>query len=235
MSLGLIRWLALTLVAVNLAYYWYARDFMTQGEPAATAVIGAQRLQLLSEPGELLPPLEPVAVNSPVEEIGVEAGFEETLMHCWELGPLDEGLTNALAALYSAEGLSMRLFQRERIDVADFWVYLAVTNPENLGDYRQTLEQQGVDSYVIGSGELEGNISLGLFSSKPRAQAVARPLQERGLPVIIHSRTRPFDENWLSLNSAEVQALDWAADLSNLTLWPRPGIYYTDCDEVDKP
>jgi hypothetical protein len=226
-----MRWLALTLIAVNLAYYWYARDFMSREAPAATAVIGAQRLQLLSEPVDLLPPIEPVAISSPEGVSSVE-NIEERVMHCWELGPLDAETSEKIAALYAEEGLPMRLFQREQVEVRDFWVYLAVTNPGELDEYRQSMEQDGFDSYIIASGELEGNLSLGLFSSKPRAEAAARPLQERGLPVIIHSRTRRRNENWLSLNSSEVQVLDWSADLSNLILWPRPGIYTVDCDGV---
>jgi hypothetical protein len=97
----------------------------------------------------------------------------------------------------------------------------------------QQLEEQGIESYVIGGGELEGNISLGLFTSRDRAEA--RPLQESRLPVVIHSRQRRQNQTWLRLDSAAVQALGWSPDLADLTLWPRPAILGVECPGQGEP
>ena len=217
MNVPLLRWLVAALVLTNLAYFWYASTIARRQPVAPTPVVGAHSLALLSE--------LPLAANGP----GATAG--PGTLRCWELGPLDNGLQMDLSELFARVAMPMRNFRRESVDAADYWVYLAVTERAQLAGYQQHLEASGVESYVIGGGELEGNLSLGLFTSRKRAEAVAQPLRELELPVVIHSRQRRQDQTWLRVNSREVAALGWSEDLANLTLWPRPAILSVNCDE----
>ena len=242
MSVSMLRWLAAILVLLNLVYYWYASNVETQEAAAPTTVLGAQRLLLLSElPGQPAntglvesrshtqhPTPSTVEPDSPPGE-GNTAGSDT--LQCWELGPLDRGLQIDLAELFERIGLPMRRFQREEVDATDYRVYLAVSEPEQRADYQRQLDEAGVESYVIGGGELEGNMSLGLFTSRDRAEAVAKPLQELKMPVVIHSRQRRQDQTWLRVNSREIATLGWSADLADLTLWPRPAILAVDCED----
>ncbi|MCZ6831205.1 MAG: hypothetical protein O7F73_16770 [Gammaproteobacteria bacterium] len=248
MSIPILRWLAAALVLLNLAYYWYASNVETPAPVAPTPVLGAQRLLLVSElpvfselPGQQAntgvvesrsntpdPTPSTVESNSP-PGAGDTAGTDT--LQCWELGPIDKGLQIDLAELFERFGMPMRSFQRDEVDATDYRVYLAVNELEQRADYQRQLDEAGVESYVIGGGELEGDISLGLFTSRERAEAVAKPLQERKLPVVIHTRQRRQDQTWLRINSGEVEALGWSADLANLTLWPRPAILSVNCDD----
>lgn len=238
----MMRWLAAALLLTNLAYFWYAGSPAKQATVAPVAVLGARQLVLLSEQpapvGQSSLPGE--AIDAPAEQsrtaidAAEESGTDENALpqaprQCWELGPLDATMQADLASLFERASLPMRSFEREEVDAASYRVYLAIREPSQIAGFERQLKAAGVESYVIGGGELEGDLSLGLFTSRERAEAVAAPLQELKLPVVIHTRQRLQNRSWLRVDSREVAALGWSADLADLTLWPRPGILSVPC------
>jgi len=231
----MLRWLAAVLLLLNGAYFWYADSTAVATSVAPAPVIGAQRLVLLSEVsggredvGSDQSPADDAQPDDKSGTASTDAIVER--LQCWELGPLGNDLLADLAELFERVSLPIRSFRRQQVDATDYWVYLAVGESGQRGEFQRQLADLDVESYVIGGGELEGNISLGLFTSRERAEAVAAPLQQKKMPVVIHSRQRRQDQIWVQVNSDEAAALGWSADLADLTLWPRPAILAVECE-----
>jgi len=98
---------------------------------------------------------------------------------------------------------------------SSFWVHLA---PEESRDaaFRRLgeLQSQSIESYVIGSGELENAVSLGVFTVEHLADSHMEKLVSFGLDPIKTEFERKELELWV-----EIQPLD-AEKMSDLT-WSR--------------
>lgn len=122
---------------------------------------------------------------------------------CVELGPY----LSAQAAQDFADTLSGYDFtplEYSEIEVVNYRAYIAPLDSrseaeEVLGRLRSTIErlQLRTDGFLIGSGELENGISLGLFGDRSNALALERALDAQGFAVSVREEPRMRQEFWL--------------------------------------
>ncbi len=191
-----MRWVFLLLVMANGFYYWWWQQSRPLPEQAVLSAAddGAGALQLLSElraePVAVAPTAaaaDALALAGSVSQAPPPALVEQQ-PRCWQLGPFDqERQADRVREALLASGASA---QRVSIAVArdpDYWVHLGPFSSRALALERlRELQARGVDSFLIGGGELENGISLGLFSSRERAEAVQRRHRKQGQSARIH-------------------------------------------------
>jgi hypothetical protein len=250
MTRRLVYWLLLTLLVANgLIYFWPLPD-TSQSAPSPARQLPT--LVLLSEVEEVVVPepdpvaagaapasqplllaeLQPIAITA--ERLSVPASMVVELLplSCWYVGPVDqeEAQTRLLAAL-EAQGLELNLVLRNMEAEPDYWVHLAsgVMSPQELG---RELRGKGVDNFPIPEGQLAGNLSLGLFRSQTRAQAVRESVRDMGYPAEIFERPRSREEAWAALNSREIVQLGWPLESGPIPLHPSLQLQPRDCPQL---
>ena len=100
-----------------------------------------------------------------------------------------------------------------------YWLYMpAPSSSGKAQTIMKQLQQQGVDSYIVTSGEIRNRISLGLFSSQARAEQAQQSIAERTNRLVsIYEHQR--DVSLLELMLAEpISEADWQQFLSRLDL-----------------
>lgn len=100
-----------------------------------------------------------------------------------------------------------------------YWLYIpAPDSTAKAQSIMKRLKQQGIDSYVVASGEMRNRISLGLYSSQVRAEQAQQSIAERtNMLVSIYEHQR--DVSLLELLLAQpVSEADWQQFVSRLDL-----------------
>lgn len=153
-----------------------------------------------------------------VDGSGEDAGFQRgaeaiaaAAQRCWLAGPVvGERLAVELAASFDAEGVTMDLVLETVEAEPEYWVYLPTSGVRaDMRRLSRELREAGVDSFSINEGTLAGSLSLGLFRSSKRAEAMQSRLQEQGYSAEIYPRSRVRDEAWIALDDSERTALEW--------------------------
>lgn len=98
---------------------------------------------------------------------------------------------------------------------ASYWVHLPPEETTSSA-YKKLAELQalGIESYVIGRGDLRNAVSLGVFSKPALADAKKLELEKEGFEPIITVKPRTEVEIWVVIQS------DFAEKMSDLT-WAR--------------
>lgn len=100
---------------------------------------------------------------------------------------------------------------------ADYWVYIPVDSMT--GDTAriiQELRMNKIDSFVFGEGELEGAISIGVFSRNDDAEAQVQRLERLGYDGRILDMPRLIRQYWLGLSEQDqgnIAGFDWGGGL----------------------
>ncbi len=207
------RYLVVLLLVSNLLYFFWPRTSVT----VPVAGPGVEKLELY-QPGESPSSTlaEPLSVDMTVLEPEPEPEPEAVLTRvCWELGPLPGAALAGLRRTVDTQSLDARLLKRAVVDSVVYWVYIdpAVEGRTRVA-LRQSLKSQGTDSYEIANGELGGMLSLGVFSSRPRAENLVASVAAEGMTVIIYPFEQLRDEFWLVAARSAAVAAGWGADFS---------------------
>ena len=165
-----MRTLVLLLLLANLTLFGYVRlDSMSGGEGVRLSQqVQPDKIKLLTP--RQVAALDPAKVASLADV-------------CVEWGPLsDAEKTRALATL---EPLDLaRLITQKKVEViAGYWVFLPPATNKSAADRKLAeLKAQGVkDLLLIDSGPQRYAISLGVFRSEDRAQALLAELEGQGV------------------------------------------------------
>ncbi|MEA5445207.1 hypothetical protein VCB98_05165 [Gammaproteobacteria bacterium AB-CW1] len=139
---------------------------------------------------------------------------------CVQLGGVDgEEALRAFKRLRPE--LSAHLLEIPESVVFAWWVIIP---PDGITDADETLaalEAAGAgDYFLIRSGEGEGGISLGLFSTPERAELRRDRLQERGFSPDIRERERQEPRYWLLMPEGRLAPEVWQADHPEWRLRP---------------
>lgn len=186
-----MRWFFVLLVLANGFYaLWHLQ--MQSPEPVggdASSSGRAPTLVLVSEADPAL--LE----RSEAEPLHVEAAPVEIAPACWFVAIFDDKqqADRAVAAVQAAQ-LQARIETLDVADRSDYWVHVGpYASRQKAMAVLQQLRADGIDSFLIGEGELENGISLGFFSQKVSAERLARRHRNIGHPVSIFEvkRVRP--------------------------------------------
>lgn len=88
------------------------------------------------------------------------------------------------------------------------WVYLpAKATRKDAVATVQSLKTQGVDSYIISSGQNRLGVSVGLYTQQALAEQKMRELQRRGWSPVMDTYERAVGERWLSVNKKDLDAV----------------------------
>lgn len=162
-------------------------------------------------------PPEVDAVPEPDSSGEQEMAEAAPVLQCWRAGPLEESASEFLARDFSQQGLKMRLLPRQVVTETKYWVYVETANdPEIRKQTRAALLEAGVDNYVIAAGALGGDLSLGLFRNKNRAERIAVERRKQGFLAKVYPVEKVEEKNWLLIDSEEIGLLGWPADAKHV-------------------
>lgn len=207
-----MRILVLILLLLNLGYFAWR---MTAGEPPPPAPAAEPQvpgLVLLSErrPAEQAPPA-PVAEPVPAEGAAPQPTPAAPPRRCYTLGPLrSEKTAQLLQERLEAAGVAAKRRALEQEEVAGYWVYLPPRPSRQAAlALAKELARKGIkDYYVVGPGEYEHAVSLGLFSEQPRAERRAEYIRSLGYEPVTAVRYRSRTLYWLDYEEGDGVELD---------------------------
>ncbi len=186
-----MRTFLILLLIANLAYLGWNLSRGDQDRPVAsvppTAAAG-KSLQLLEEVAESRFPEEPVA---PLEQPAT----------CIALGVFDNTEeSDFLVSALQERGMQARVELLQAGETSSFRVYMPPFNANTAA--RQTLEAlqaDGLDSFLITTGDLAGGISLGLFSQEASALGLQESLAAQGYATSIREVVTSSNEIWVTI------------------------------------
>lgn len=207
-----MKWIFLTLVALNVVAFLY---FYGQVPPEPTEIRptdpGVEPLVLLEERPDLAGHRPAPAIEQPELAPGDE---DEPRPVCFTVGPMD-GPTEAekLAEELAAYGASSEIYTIENREEVGFQVYLPPYESRAEAETATgELRDRGVeDFFIIGEGERTNAISLGLFSTRGRAERVRARFEDMGYEPELHVRYQTTLAYWLDYETEENGAVDDAA------------------------
>ncbi len=197
-----MRLIFLSLVAVNVLLALWGFFLRDTSEPVSSQAAPAK---------SLVAPVAPV----PVAEV------EEKDALCELVGPFPD---EEQAAIFVERLRSIDVLSSvEHIELpagASYWVHLPPEDSARAAIERlNTLQAQGIESYVIARGELKNAVSLGVFTVERLAQARLAEMKAKGLEAEIRTVQRTQIEVWVEVapESAEnMSDLTWARMLEGL-------------------
>lgn len=113
----------------------------------------------------------------------------------------------------------------------DYWVHMGpYPSRERAMAVLRELQQKGVDSFLIGDGELANGISLGLFRQKASAEALLATRKAQGHQASLREIPRSVPELWVVIKEGG----GLAESVRNQLLSVAPGIEYrkNPCDAI---
>lgn len=144
-----------------------------------------------------------------LNELKVKESVKEGLdKSCYLVGPiLDESAAISLKNLLASVGVSVGWVRQEIDKAPAYWVYFEVKGEkgETLSKYNE-FQGKGIDSFIINTGALKGNISLGVFLNIDSARRLKKSMEQRGYKAEISEIEKGEKAYWLLLQQ------DYAAD-----------------------
>lgn len=219
-----MKWLALVLLLVNLALWFYGDSFV----PGRVAmVLEQQSLPRVADlktdalgdqerrPPEQLPSSQPRLGEVETVEPVVEANEPVPQTYCVHLGWF-ESAEAARAAYLSlgSPGLAHEVRQEERELSPLHWVIIPPQPDDRALALFSDLQRRGIDSYLVRRGENKNAISLGLFESRQAAEMVLEEKKRQNLNAILANFPRNqisyalVFEDELMPDSGEVEAAE---------------------------
>lgn len=217
-----MKWLFLFVVLLNVAFFGWQSVTQEAVKKKQDPVYGpptSEKIRLLSEAPESEPTIEDAfAIVSKVEQTLNENMSDElestSAVFCPRLETEHQDDKQRIIQVLNDLGWSYK--EKESTGKrAKFWLYIAAPETPALADrIVKELATKSIDSFVINRAEMKNRISLGLYSSKVRAEQSKVSIQNASgyvVDVYEHMRTvslqqveidQPIDENeWEELMS----------------------------------
>lgn len=202
-----MRWIVIVLLMLNGIYFlWH--QYLSPAQPvasdaAATPTAGnVADLVMLSE--SQAPVSSASSVAQPEGGQVSEVSTTPAPAVCWMVGPFSEQVTiKQVLDRMGALDIAADLVSVNVPEEPDYWVHIAPmqSRKEAIRMLRR-LQARKIDSFLIGEGELENGISLGLFSERDRAQKVYDKRLSQGFEVQIKEVDRSIEQTWAVFQSA---------------------------------
>ncbi|TVP53183.1 MAG: SPOR domain-containing protein [Halomonadaceae bacterium] len=173
------RWLCYLLVLANGLVFWLAsQSYVPQETRLAQANL--PRVAALQLVGETTPPEVPETTGDlPVTDCFLVSGFtsQEDARRWREQQELESPQART-------ETITVRL-------PPHYWVLEPPLNNREAALSRlANIQQKGIDSFLIATGEQQWGISLGLFETRERAETLLSRLNDEGLEATLRQRER---------------------------------------------
>ena len=117
---------------------------------------------------------------------------------CLLLGPLErrEQAEQILDVLGEGDERSKLVVQKVK-KAPSYWVYFDAYDEKGVSDWLKEFKLNKIDSYVIGSGDLKGALSLGVFENIDLAYRLKKLMKKKGYEAKISEITKADSEFWL--------------------------------------
>lgn len=181
----MLRLIFLLLLSANLLFLAWQAWMSPEREPDLVLVSPGERQLQLADADARVPPSARHAEWRP-------GG-------CLGLGPFEA--RNAVERLAAGLGLgNPQIREWPTTEVVAWWVMIPSEWVADTEAMRTRLEERGAgDYFIIGSGEDEGGVSLGLFTAAERAERRQERIRALGFNPTIRERTDTVLRYWLIL------------------------------------
>jgi hypothetical protein len=151
---------------------------------------------------------------------------------CYTLGTLPDRLrVERVLGELGKLGLTAAVRSEERRgDLSGYWVLLPAQ--PNLGAAQglmAELQQRGIDSFVVGTGEYRNSVSLGFFHGRRAAEELEARIRAQGYNPRLVLRYRQETQYWLDLDEAASERFSDAHWEALAAAHPMLGRYVRDC------
>lgn len=188
-------------------------------EPASGPVATAPEAE---RPGQPSTPAPTVAPTRPSGRVAI----------CYTLGTLPDRLrVERVLGELGKLGLSAAVRSEERRgDLSGYWVLLpAQASLDEAQGVMAELQQRGIDSFVVGTGEYRNAVSLGFFHGRRAAEELEARIRGQGYNPRLVLRYRQETQFWLDLDEAASERFSDAHWEALVAAHPTLGRYVRDC------
>lgn len=219
-----LRLLFVLLIALNIAVGAWLLLGQDNAHGRSATDPGVPELRLLSEvpaSGSVAPSASVAASTSAAPAASTAPAHVSTALAapqsapsyaCMTLGPFATPLDlhNARSAL-SAQITRARARQEQITQASGWWVHLpASASREQALAQARLLKARGItDYFVVGSGDQQNTVSLGLFKDPANARKRRDEVAAAGFPAQLSERSEQVPEYWLDLVVADSAHFDW--------------------------
>ena len=151
---------------------------------------------------------------------------------CYSLGTLqDRLLVERVLGELGAGGIQAKVRSEERRgDLSGYWVLLpARPTLEEAQGLIDELQQRGIDSFVVGTGEYRNAVSLGFFHGRRAAEELEARIRAEGYNPRLVLRYRQESQYWLDLDEVASERFTDATWARLGESYPMLGRYLRDC------
>ncbi len=120
--------------------------------------------------------------------------------------------------------------EERRGDLSGYWVLLpAQSSLDNAQGLMVELQQRGIDSFVVGTGEFRNSVSLGFFHGRRAAEELEARIRGQGYNPRLVLRYRQETQFWLDLDESASEGFSDAQWQGLAEGYPMLGRYVRDC------
>ena len=199
-----MRAVFLVLLTANLIFLAWAKWIDGPREEAAQDSLSRlPRLQLVTEspPGP-----KPTAATAPADAALAPATAEKVSLRiaqtCTSIGPFSDLARAARAAgLLTQRGFHLQQRAEEGETIEGYWVFVGgLQSDADVGQVVGRLEKSGfTDAHVMKNYSTNRRVSVGMFSTRERAEKRAAAIRKMGLQPEIGERTFPGTVYWVDV------------------------------------
>lgn len=195
----------LILLAANLLFLAWARWIDAPREPTQDSLSRLPRLKLVTEtpPGSRPTAIERQADPFATMTRKTSVQIEDPTRTCTSVGPFNDITSAARAAgLLAQRGFSLRQRAEEGETIEGYWVFVGgLQNEDDVGIVVARLEKNGfTDAHVMKSYSTNRRVSVGMFSTRERAEKRATAIRNMGLQPEIGERKFPGTVYWVDVS-----------------------------------
>jgi hypothetical protein len=162
----------------------------------------------------------------------VSKSVKSTAMACFTLGPfVKAGDASQAAEAISALGVTVKRRQVSQRTPKGYWVYLPPFKSYAAARKQvQALQKQGLtDLFIMGKGNRQNAVSLGLFKSEGTATERFQQVKDLGLDAVMETQYRITKQAWLDISVAGNQTATIASLTAMAEDFPRTDLSQRKC------
>ncbi|WP_329741466.1 SPOR domain-containing protein [Dyella sp. A6] len=232
-----LRLLFVLLMTLNIAVGAWL--LLGQGDPVRRAATdpGVPELHLLSErPASPEPAIAASAPSvAPATTVAMAPAAAPAVVpaqaasyQCMTLGPFatPQDMRDARSALVSRV-VRLRARMEQSTEMRGWWVHLP-TSPSRAAALAQARKLEAshiTDYFVVGSGDQQNTVSLGLFHDPANAHKRFDQIVAAGFPARLSQRTEQVPQYWLDMVVNDSAHFDWRSRIRD----PSVGSHSTGC------
>jgi len=147
---------------------------------------------------------------------------------CMTLGPFATPLDLRVArSAVARQTVRVRARQEQTTELRGWWVHLPASGSraQALAEARKLEARHITDYFVVGSGDQQNTVSLGLFKDPANAHNRLDQVVAAGFPAKLTERTEQVPQYWLDLVVADSAHFDWRSRIRD----PSVGSHSSGC------